>query len=86
MESDVRKYRVIEAVGRGGFGIVYRAELIGTGGFTKSVALKVLTPEPLGPRKRVQSADIAGGARAIRSASGTRKMSRSIGDRLRERS
>ncbi len=37
-----RKYRVIEVVGRGGFGTVYRAEMIGTGGFTKQVAIKVL--------------------------------------------
>ena len=36
---------VIEAVGRGGFGTVYRAELLGPGGFRKVVALKVLNPD-----------------------------------------
>ncbi len=40
-----RKYRIIEVVGRGGFGTVYRAEMIGTGGFTKQVAVKVLHNE-----------------------------------------
>lgn len=40
-----RTYRVIEAVGKGGFGTVYRAELLGQGGFRKPVALKVLNPE-----------------------------------------
>ena len=45
MQSEIRRYHVIEAVGKGGFGTVYRAELIGAGGFKKSVALKVLNPE-----------------------------------------
>lgn len=39
-----RTYRVLKAVGKGGFGTVYRAEMLGPGGFTKSVALKVLNP------------------------------------------
>jgi serine/threonine-protein kinase len=36
---------VVEAVGRGGFGTVYRAELMGPSGFRKQVALKVLNPD-----------------------------------------
>ncbi len=40
-----RTYRILEVVGRGGFGTVYRAEMIGTGGFTKQVAIKVLNAE-----------------------------------------
>ena len=41
--NDTRRYRILEVVGRGSFGVVYRAELLGAGGFTKSVALKILT-------------------------------------------
>ena len=37
-----RQYRVGKVVGRGGFGCVYRAELLGAEGFTKPVALKIL--------------------------------------------
>lgn len=40
-----RRYHVLEAVGKGGFGTVYRAELVDAGGFKKQVALKVLNPE-----------------------------------------
>ncbi len=45
MQTEGRRYHVLEAVGKGGFGTVYRAELVDAGGFTKSVALKVLNPE-----------------------------------------
>jgi len=45
MRSDVRRYRIQEAVGKGGFGTVYRAELIGSGGFSKTVALKILNSD-----------------------------------------
>ena len=45
MQGESRRYRVIEAVGRGGFGTVYKAALLGPGEFRKTVALKVLNPE-----------------------------------------
>lgn len=38
----LRKYHVLEVLGQGGFGTVYRAQLESTGGFSKPVALKVL--------------------------------------------
>ena len=44
-EGTDRVYRVISVVGKGGFGAVYKARLEGRGGFTKTVALKVLNAE-----------------------------------------
>lgn len=40
-----RRYRIDEVLGRGGFGVVYRAELTTGDGFAKRVALKMLAPE-----------------------------------------
>ncbi|HHO51229.1 MAG TPA: serine/threonine protein kinase, partial [Deltaproteobacteria bacterium] len=40
---EVRRYRILELVGRGGFGKVYRARLEGADGFSKDVAIKLLT-------------------------------------------
>jgi serine/threonine protein kinase len=40
-----RRYRVLEPVGRGSFGTVYRAELLSDGGFAKMVALKILNSD-----------------------------------------
>ncbi len=45
MSTTGRQYHIHEALGRGGFGTVYRAELRGESGFSKAVALKVLNPE-----------------------------------------
>jgi len=39
--SEGRRYEVLSPVGTGGFGTVYRARLLGSGGFSKLVALKV---------------------------------------------
>lgn len=41
-QANSRQYRILDVVGRGGFGTVYRAELTGSGGFSRQVAIKVL--------------------------------------------
>ena len=45
MASVRRLYKIYEVLGTGTFGSVYRAELMGSAGFRKSLALKVLHPD-----------------------------------------
>jgi serine/threonine protein kinase len=54
MMQEGRTYQVHEALGKGGFGTVYRAELKAAGGFTKQVALKILNPEVAGVEEITQ--------------------------------
>ncbi len=44
-EGANREFKILETLGQGGFGTVYRAEMVGTGGFRKLVALKVLNAD-----------------------------------------
>lgn len=45
--ADGRNYKILELLGRGGFGKVYRARFDGPDGFTKDVAVKLLSdPDP----------------------------------------
>ncbi len=53
-ETTGRSYRIIEVVGRGGFGTVYRAEMLGAGGFSKQVAIKVLSNDNEAPPEILQ--------------------------------
>lgn len=43
--DESRRYRILEVVGEGGFGKVYRARLEGAEGFAKDVAIKLLSDE-----------------------------------------
>ncbi len=45
MASVRRLYKIYEVLGTGAFGSVYRAELLGSAGFRKSLALKLLHPD-----------------------------------------
>jgi serine/threonine protein kinase len=42
---NARRYRLLDVLGKGGFGTVYRADLLGPSGFTRPVAIKMLHPE-----------------------------------------
>ena len=46
--SEGRRYRIEGVLGQGGFGTVYKAQLLGEGGFTRAVALKVLNADMVG--------------------------------------
>lgn len=43
--DESRRYRILEVIGEGGFGKVYRARLEGAEGFAKDVAIKLLSDE-----------------------------------------
>jgi serine/threonine protein kinase len=43
--SIANRYQVLEPIGRGGFGAVYKAQMLGEGSFAKIVALKILNAE-----------------------------------------
>ena len=45
VNNELRRYEVKYPLGKGGFGTVYRADLLGAGGFAKPVALKLLNDD-----------------------------------------
>ena len=46
MSSPSRRYRIVAPVGKGAFGTVYHAQMVGEGGFTKDVAIKLMNDAP----------------------------------------
>jgi serine/threonine-protein kinase len=47
-DNMTRSYRIVDVLGKGGFGTVYRATMESGGGFTKDVAIKILNEDMLG--------------------------------------
>ncbi|MCB9675585.1 MAG: serine/threonine protein kinase [Alphaproteobacteria bacterium] len=45
MRAAPRRYRILHAVGKGAFGTVYRAQMVGEGGFHKEVAIKLMNAD-----------------------------------------
>lgn len=52
--SSQRRYRILHAVGKGAFGTVYRAQMLGEGGFHKDVAIKLMNAEVVMPDQVAQ--------------------------------
>lgn len=49
-----RRYRILSVIGKGGFGTVYRARLEGVDGFSKDVAIKLLSEDDSFPKDVLQ--------------------------------
>lgn len=49
-----RRYLIVEPVGQGGFGVVYRAGLLSEPKFSRTVAIKMVKPDALGDPSRIE--------------------------------
>lgn len=49
-----RRYRILHAVGKGAFGTVYKAQMVGEGGFAKDVAIKLMNSDLEAPDEVAQ--------------------------------